>query len=239
MINRNVVTSEDGSKTLKLEGFDESYHSMFGALAESRHIYIECGLNYFMKKTLNKNNISILEVGLGTGLNCLLTALYLKNHSEVEISYTAIEKYPVTKEEAIALDHPSLFDAEMDVAYGLSLAIQDSPWGVKTNIMPNFSILKVEDDLISFIDRDINPTFPGFKFDIIYFDAFAPEIQPELWSKDVFKKLIEVTKPDGIFVTYSSKGIVKRALREVGFVVSRLKGPKGKRHILRAQKGLF
>ena len=239
MINRNVVTSEDGSKTLKLEGFDESYHSMFGALAESRHIYIGCGLNYFMERTLHKKNISILEVGLGTGLNCLLTALYLKNHPEIDINYTAIEKYPVTKEEVNALDHPSLFGNETKAAYSLSKAIHDSPWGIKTNITPNFSLIKVEDDLIRFIDKDYNSNFPGIKYDIIYFDAFAPEIQPELWSDDIFKKIIEITKPNGILVTYSSKGVVKRALREAGFIVSRLKGPKGKRHIIRAEKGLL
>jgi len=239
MIKRNIVTSEDGSKTLKLEDFDESYHSLFGALSESRHIYIGCGLNFLKDQLPPQNIISILEVGLGTGLNCLLTALEVKENKETEVNYTTVEKYPVTMEEALALDHPSLFDDNREAAASLSLKIHESPWGTNTNIMPHFSLLKIEDDLIRFIDKEINPTVTKYQFDLIYFDAFAPDIQPELWSEDTFKKIFKVTKPGGVLVTYSSKGIVKRALREAGFIVSRLKGPKGKRHVLRAVKELL
>ena len=239
MIKRNIVTSEDGSKTLRLEDFEESYHSMFGALSESRHIYIGCGFNYLMEQLPPLNKISILEVGLGTGLNCLLTALDVKGRKGIEVDYTTVEKYPVTKEEALALDHPSQFDNNREEAAGISVEIHSSPWGIKTNIMPQFSLLKIEDDLIRFIDKGINPKVQGYQFDLIYFDAFAPDIQPELWSEEVFRKIFEVTKPGGILVTYSSKGIVKRALREAGFIVSRLKGPKGKRHVLRAVKELL
>jgi tRNA U34 5-methylaminomethyl-2-thiouridine-forming methyltransferase MnmC len=239
MIKRNIVTSGDGSKTFKLEDFDESYHSMFGALAESRHIYIGCGLKYLMEKTPLRGKIRILEVGLGTGLNCMLTALELRNHPEIEIDYTAVEKYPVTNEEVIALDHSSLFSDEKEEAKVLSVKIHNSPWEIKTSVLPNFSLLKIEDDFVHFVNNSCNPDISEYKFDLIYFDAFAPEIQPELWSEDIFKKIIGVTETEGILVTYSSKGIVKRALREAGFTVSRLKGPKGKRHIIRAEKTLL
>lgn len=237
MINRKIVTSEDGSRTLKLDDFDESFHSLFGAFTESRHIYTGCGLEYIIQKsTGQKRIINILEVGLGTGLNCLLTAMTAKNNPDIFINYTAVEKYPVTIAEAKELDHPSLFEDERDTAKKISVKIHNSPWGEDVKLLPNFTLKKVEMDFLCFINKKSFTTMSGSPFDLIYFDAFAPDIQPELWSEDLFIKVFEETKQGGVLVTYSSKGIVKRALRSAGFTVARLKGPKGKRHILRAEK---
>lgn len=237
MINRKIVTSEDGSRTLKLDDFDESFHSLFGAFTESRHIYTGCGLEYIIQKsTGQKRIINILEVGLGTGLNCLLTAMTAKNNPDIFINYTAVEKYPVTIAEAKELDHPSLFEDERDTAKKISVKIHNSPWGEDVKLLPNFTLKKVEMDFLCFINKKSFTTMSGSPFDLIYFDAFAPDIQPELWSEDLFIKVFEITKQGGVLVTYSSKGIVKRALRGAGFTVTRLKGPKGKRHILRAEK---
>lgn len=237
MINRKIVTSEDGSRTIKLDDFDESFHSLYGAFSESLHIYIGYGLEYIIQKSTGQRRIiNILEVGLGTGLNCLLTAITAVKNPEVFFNYTAVEKYPVTIAEAKQLDHPSLFEDKRNTAEKISYIIHNSPWGEDVKILQNFTLNKVEMDFLDFIKAETLSKISGLSFDLVYFDAFAPDIQPEMWSEELFVKVFEMTKQDGVLVTYSSKGIVKRALRSAGFAVARLKGPKGKRHILRAEK---
>lgn len=230
-MKRRVVTSEDGSRTLSLTDADESYHSMFGAVTESRHIYTGAGLEYLVSTLGEDKSIRILEIGFGTGLNCLLTALHAYENPAVSLHYTTIEKYPVTPEEIEMLDHPSLFEKTRHKAKILSAAIHGAAWEEESAVLKNMTLLKIEDDIC-----DALPRLVDGKFNLVYFDAFAPDLQPELWSLENFKRIFESMEKGGVLVTYSSKGVVKTALREAGFEVSRLKGPKGKRHMVRAVK---
>ena len=231
-MKRALIRSADGSLTLKLAEYDESYHSINGALSESSYIYIKCGLAYYAE---NKKEINIFEVGLGTGLNCLLSAIFALKNQSVNINYSCIEKYPVTNEEFLSLNHiksilkqPCNYSAhEISEIKNLHEKIQYSGWEERTELLSNFTLKKINSDLLIYkAKRQVN--------DIVFFDAFSPNTQPELWTKAVFEKMYKSLKSGGILLTYSSKGIVKQALRESGFDVCRLKGPIGKRHIVRA-----
>ncbi len=255
-MNRQLTRSADGSNTLKLEEFDESYHSMNGALAESCHIFIECGLKYYLKNLTTRKKpenstsleINIFEVGLGTGLNCLLTALYTFENKNVRIKYTGIEKFPISDEEFQALDHMNAIVSQNtldlsgclnDILQNTCKEIQYCEWEKWTLLLPNFSLLKLNSDLVRYAgvkSSSDSISLSVSEYDIVYFDAFSPNTQPELWSVEIFCSIYDAIKPGGILVTYCSKGIVKQALRESGFEVSRLPGPKGKRHIIRATK---
>lgn len=230
-MKRRVVTSEDGSRTLTLTDAEESYHSMFGALTESRHIYLGAGLEYLESTLGEEKSVRILEIGFGTGLNCLLTALHAYEHPDFSIHYTSIEKYPVTPEEIEMLDHPSLFEKTRHKAKILSAAINGAAWEKESAVLKNMTLLKIEDDIC-----DALPKLVDRRFNLVYFDAFAPDLQPELWSLQNFKTIFNSMECGGVLVTYSSKGTVKSTLREAGFEVSRLRGPKGKRHMVRAVK---
>ena len=232
-MRRRVITSEDGSRTLALEEFVESYHSIHGALTESLHIFIREGLKYYFSKYPERSEISVLEAGLGTGLNCLLTALELNSQPQIDkINYLAVEKFPVTIDEAELLDYPSLFPENLG-ASSVYKIIHSCQWQARTTICNRMILEKIENSF-----EDEFPKNPDNTLDIVYYDAFSPETQPELWSVEIFRDLYRALKPGGILVTYSSKGIVKRALRESGFEVKRLQGPKGKKHIVRAEKPL-
>lgn len=214
-----IVETADGSNTLYSEEYKAHYHSLHGALQESRHIFIENGFKYFLK-----DELSILEVGFGTGLNAALTssAAYL---NKVKTIYTGIELHPLSQEILDKINYKSVLP-EYD--YDNWKTIHSLGWGLRGVISDFFTILKLNDDICTTVLKK--------SYDIIYYDAFAPEDQPELWEKNLFEKLYLSTKPNGILVTYCSKGIVKQALRNAGYKVERLPGPIGKRHILRAIK---
>lgn len=235
-MKRGLIRSADGSYTLKLADYDESYHSINGALSESNYIYIGCGLSYY-SNFIHPVELNIFEVGLGTGLNCMLSALFAIENRSVRINYSCIEKYPVTNEEFRTLDH---INAILSQPGGYSREevteikkvyekIQYSNWEERVELLPNFTLLKINSDLLVFKGENRI-------YDIIYFDAFSPNTQPELWTEEIFKGLFNSLKVGGILVTYSSKGIVKQALRDSGFDIRRLPGPKGKRHIIRATR---
>jgi len=235
-MKRELIKSADGSNTLKLAEYDESYHSVNGALTESNYIYIGCGLKYYTENVSIKE-ISILEIGFGTGLNCLLSAIFALKHTNIVINYSGIEKYPVTDEEFRSLNHiesilgqTDIFSAEeVTEIRKINEMIQFADWDKSVDILPNFTLTKINSDILLYKgDWQIN--------DIVYFDAFSPGSQPELWTGQVFREIYKSVKAGGILVTYSSKGIVKQALRESGFEVSRLNGPPGKRHIVRATR---
>src|SRR3989339_488593 len=224
-MKRELITSADGSNTLKLTEFDESYHSINGALAESNYIYIRCGLKYYTENVLCKG-INIYEVGFGTGLNCILSAIFALKNRSIAIKYTGIEKYPVTNEEFHSLNHieailkkTDIFSAEeVTGIQKINEMIQLADWDKCVEILPNFTLTKINSDILLYKgDGQIN--------DIVYFDAFSPGSQPELWTREVFGEIYKSIKPGGILVTYSSKGVVKQALRESGFEVCRLNGP--------------
>ena len=216
---RHVVT-KDGSSTLFAPRFDEHYHSLYGAVQESMHVFIQSGL--YVHKII-EGPISVLEMGFGTGLNALLTCLY---KGKKVISYTTLEAYPVATELLQRLNYAD--EIEGDQVKKLFEAIHSAPWEIKSQIAPGFQLLKHQIQL-----QDYEP---AESFDVIYFDAFAPNAQPELWTVPIFTKFFHSLNPGGVFVTYSAKGDVRRALISAGFVVEKIPGPPGKREMLRGRK---
>lgn len=212
---RELKITDDGSHTLYLPDFDEHYHSTFGAIQEATHIYIDAGL-----KKCTAENIAVLEVGFGTGLNCLLTAI----NTEKTIFYHGIELYPLSISQVKALNYPE----NIPNSQQLFQQLHQCDWNKSQAITPCFQLLKSE--------GDITTTPLSGNYDLVYFDAFAPDVQPELWRDEVFQKIYDHCNDNAILMTYCSKGIVKQALRAAGFTVKRLAGPPGKRHILQAIK---
>jgi tRNA U34 5-methylaminomethyl-2-thiouridine-forming methyltransferase MnmC len=217
-MNQLVITG-DGSHTIYVPGLKEHYHSVFGAVRESEHIFLGAGFNYCRADPLN-----IFEVGFGTGLNALLTAIRSMKGTR-KVYYTSIEKYPLEEELIRSINHREFAGCEGE---SIANAISSAPWGEMTEICRNFSLKKTRADLL------IDP-IEGY-YDLIYFDAFGPDKQPEMWSSDIFARISDSTVKGGVLVTYSCKGEVKRSLRSSGFNVNLLPGPAGKRHIIRAVK---
>ena len=210
----------DGSYTLYVPELDEHYHSVKGALTESQHIFIDMGLKHSSVTAPH-----ILEIGLGTGLNCVLTLLEAKE-SQRHVYYTGIERYPLNEEIIRKLNYPSIIGKECEDDY---FAIHQAPWEEDVCLSPWFTLHKMEGDFTHYSFEQ--------KYDIIYFDAFAPEKQPEMWEQSLFDNLYQVLNEGGILTTYCAKGVVRRMLQTAGFKVERLPGPPGgKREILRATK---
>lgn len=215
------VLSGDGSHTLFVPAMNEHYHSVFGAINESRHIFINAGYHAVNKSA---GNIRILEIGFGTGLNALLT--YFESMSEgIAVDYVSIEKNPLAETLYSQLNYPEIIP--LPGCREIFMALHASGWKVPVKISEKFSLHKIDIALEDFIPE--NETF-----DLVYFDAFNPVVQPEMWTPEVFRKMAEALKPGGILVTYSTRGIVKRSLKETGFALEKLPGPAGKREILRA-----
>lgn len=211
-----IEQTNDGSNTLFVPRLNEHYHSTKGALTESRHVFVETGMG-----KVTKDAIRILEIGFGTGLNAFLTLLKAEERN-IKIQYTTLELYPLewnTVEKLNYADSP-VFEQ-----------IHQSVWGREAEITDYFTLLKLNED---FTRYDFNSHEP---FDVIYFDAFAPEKQPEMWSQPLFDLLYSVTTTGGVLTTYCAKGVIRRMLQQSGFMVERLPGPPGgKREILRATK---
>jgi tRNA U34 5-methylaminomethyl-2-thiouridine-forming methyltransferase MnmC len=212
-----IFLTEDGSNSLYLPEFDETYHSRHGAIQESMHVFIENGL-----KSINKKNIKILEFGFGTGLNALMTLI---NSKEKYIEYTGIEKFPL---DITLLNQLNYAKSEEELVLFEKIHLAD--WNKKVVITDDFTLEQIKSDFIRFQSDE--------KFDIIYFDAFAPRVQPELWTKEIFEKTFRLLSKEGILVTYCAKGSVKRTLKEVGFKVISLPGPPGKREMTKAVKNV-
>lgn len=208
-----IVNTSDGSQTLRHAVTGETYHSVNGAVAESMHVFIRNGFEAHAA-----NHVRIFEAGFGTGLNALLT-LHAAREAGRSVDYTAVELYPVTPEVASAMTYAS---------NPLFIRMHEVPWGATHEIADGFSLTKIHGDLANMHIDAI--------FDIVYYDAFAPDSQPELWTEDVFRRIYGLLAPGGILLTYSAKGDVKRALRAAGFEVMRLEGAPGKRHMVRAVK---
>ena len=220
-MKRKIIITGDGSKTILIEDWQEQYHSKHGAINEARHVFIKNGLEHYIAKT-KKNNISILEIGFGTGLNAFLSAIEAEK-IHCKINYTGVEAYPVKKEEIQQLNYVDQIDA---TASNLYAKLHDCEWETTCEISPNFKLIKRQQFFSDINDKDC--------FDLIYFDAFGARVQPELWTKEIFKKMYEALKVGGVLVTYAAIGKVKRDMLELGFAVERLPGPPGKRHMLRA-----
>lgn len=223
MIKRKIIVTADGSTTLFDSVSGEHYHSMNGAITESMHVFIENGLKPAM---LRHQKLKVLEYGFGTGLNALLTFQHLQK-LDVPCEYTTLEAFPLNEYEIRQLNFwqkEPLSDLET-----IFLRMHDCDWNSFVQIDINFSIRKLQLDF-----RNFNPE--SLTYNLVYFDAFSPSSQAELWTTHIFEKIYKSLDNNGIFVTYSASGLVKRALREAGFRVKRLPGPPGKRHMLFATK---
>lgn len=214
-----VIQTEDGSFSIYTKELDETYHSVHGALQESNHVFIKNGL-----RLIDKKNISILEVGLGTGLSAALSCIEAVKKG-LTVSYTALEPYPLGLEiiEQVAGGYPEDI-AEIQI---LLAKIEDGKYQ-KINAHFNF---------IWHLNRIQTFNFKS-RYDLIYFDAFAPGKQPDMWTLEIFKKLYDILNPGGIFTTYCAKGEVKRNLKLAGFTVKAVEGPPGKREMTVAHKEL-
>ena len=236
ILKREIVITADGSSTLRLSEMDECYHSVNGALAESAHIFINNGLKRFLSEWESSvgtvgDCITVLEVGLGTGLNCILTAIESLNYNNLHFNYIALEKYPVTEQELKSLCYEKFLGRDYN---SVLEKIHSAHWEVSEDILANFTLKKIECDIKELEGERFKATIQNV--DVVYFDAFSPNIQPELWSREVFEGLFSMMSSGSILITYSSRGSVKSALREAGFMVKRLKGPSGKRHITLATR---
>ncbi len=216
-----IKLTRDGSSTLYVPELDEHYHSAFGAVTESRHVFIQHGL-----QSLQRDPVTIFEVGFGTGLNALLACRYAQKNN-LTVRYYALEKSPPEESLIESLNYVEQTGGEDRFSRAFSL-MHGAAWGIMTDITPFFSLCKINDDLTVFK--------PGFRYDLIFFDAFAPGKQPEMWTKEIFENLCLPLSPGGILVTYCAKGEVKRLLKQTGFRVEVLAGPPGKRHMIRAWK---
>ncbi len=212
-----LVTTSDGSPTLLNEELEEHYHSRHGAIRESQHVFIDAGL----KAVTVQGCVNILEIGLGTGLNAFLTFLEKK-----EVMYTALEAFPLDESITNALNYPALLNA--DAANDVFRNIHSSDWGRVITLSSTFELKKIK--------GKVQDTELDQAFHLIYFDAFAPGVQPELWTKEIFDKMFAALLPGGILVTYCAKGEVKRNMKAAGFTIEALQGPPGKREMTRAKR---
>ncbi|MEM6262256.1 MAG: tRNA (5-methylaminomethyl-2-thiouridine)(34)-methyltransferase MnmD [Bacteroidota bacterium] len=209
----------DGSYSLYSQTYGEPYHSRHGAISESRHVFIRMGLEAFLVNS--PEQVRILEMGLGTGLNAWLTALY---PLEIPVTYTALEAYPLGASQWQALNYAELAEDPNQVFEN----IHQAAWYTRVPLTDQFTLEKVHATLEDFQSPQA--------FDVVYFDAFAPNSQPELWTEAVFEKMYGLMAPGGLLVTYCAKGAVRRAMQAAGFEVERLPGPPGKREMLRARR---
>jgi tRNA U34 5-methylaminomethyl-2-thiouridine-forming methyltransferase MnmC len=219
-MKRAIIRTSDGSTTIHLPDWDEHYHSKHGAIQEAKHVFIKNGLSLFEGKS-----IAILEIGFGTGLNAFITFLEAPKLNQL-IDYVGVEAYPVSEEEVLGMNYVQELNAENKAAVFRQMHAMD--WEQKTAVTKEFSLSKRKQFFNEIDDVE--------KFDLIYFDAFGYRVQPELWSTEIFQKMYNALKPNGILVTYAARGVVKRSMLAVGFTVEKLAGPPGKREMFRATK---
>jgi len=219
-LERKIITTLDGSTTIQLVGWEECYHSKNGAIQEAYHVFIKNGLHL-----MQGESVSILEIGFGTGLNALVTLLEAKKNN-LSINYTGVEAYPVLLEEALLMNYTT----QLKVETTDFRKMHECNWEKAIVISPSFKLTKRKQFF-----NEINDVG---QFDLIYFDAFGYQYQPELWSTDIFKIMFNALKKEGVLVTYAARGVVKRSMKEVGFTVNKVEGPPGKREMMIACKKL-
>lgn len=220
LMERKVIQTNDGSSSIFVPELNENYHSTHGALQESKHVFLKKGLEFVTKK-----NLAIFEVGFGTGLNTLLT-YFEGERLGLKIRYHTVEKYPVNPQELNSLNYPSMI--EQDSASAVFDKMHDAEWGEELALSESFALRKIKSDLKLM-------ELPAM-YDLVYFDAFAPNKQENMWSEEIFLKLYKAMNPSGLLVTYCAKGSVRRTMIAAGFDVQRTEGPPGKREMLQAFK---
>ena len=219
-MKRKIITTADGSTSIYIEDWQETYHSKHGAVQEAIHVFIKNGLTI-----IPSSNIAVLEIGFGTGLNALISCLEADKTLK-KIHYYGVDAYPVSVEEIAQMNYPTTLNTT-DAEDQFNLMHQCN-WNEETEITPNFYLTKCK---LRFEEIDYQN-----KFDIIYFDAFGYRVQPELWSLDIFKKMYLSLKKNGVLVTYAARSIIKKNMIEAGFTVEKMAGPPGKREMMRATK---
>ncbi|OHX68573.1 tRNA (5-methylaminomethyl-2-thiouridine)(34)-methyltransferase MnmD [Flammeovirga pacifica] len=222
MGNIKIIETGDGSSSLYNEALNETYHSSHGALTESRYVFIKSGFEAIRE---GKLEVNILEVGMGTGLNAILMVEQALKYPEVTINYVTLEPFPLSEELIDGLNYNQLFEEHLTPYFK---QLHSAEWDKVTDILPNFKLHKQKTTLEDFQSDKT--------FETIFFDAFAPNKQPEVWFVENLKKTFDYTSQDGIFVTYCAKGQLRRDLVSVGYDVERYPGPPGKREMLRGWK---
>jgi tRNA U34 5-methylaminomethyl-2-thiouridine-forming methyltransferase MnmC len=221
-LERNILITKDGSHTIAVAGTGLTYHSLHGAVQESRHVFIREGLQYYLQQHPDTDRLQLFEMGLGTGLNALLT-LQEAEAMQLPVEYTAVELNPLTTAEIQLLNYGGLLNLE-EAMQGLHSA----PWSQPVPLSAYFTLTKVQVSLPDYR--------PAERFHVVFYDAFAPLAQPELWAEAIFRQLYDCLLPGGVLVTYCSKSIVRRAMQAAGFTVQKVPGPPGKREMLRATR---
>ncbi|ADV47718.1 protein of unknown function DUF752 [Cellulophaga algicola DSM 14237] len=219
-MERKIITTSDGSTTIQIVDWNEQYHSIHGAIQEAYHVFIKMGLSLYKDR-----DVSILEIGFGTGLNALITCIEAQKIN-LNVKYTGIEAYPVSLLEIKQLNYIEQLKAQ--TYEDLFLKMHASDWEKPIKLSPTFELIKEQKDFMHIKNEGA--------YDLIYFDAFGARVQPELWTEDIFKIMYAALNKNGVLVTYAAKGSVRRAMLAVGFTVERLEGPPGKREMLRATK---
>lgn len=224
-MQRNLIVTKDGSHSVAIPEWKASYHSLYGALQESLHVYIESGLKYWFNQHAAASRCVIFEMGFGTGLNALLSVIEAKKLQR-RLIYEAVEAFPLEDSITQQLNYCEALEAPSWQPVFESL--HSGEWNKTQEITDLFSFKKIHAPLAEY-----TPTEP---INIIFYDAFAPAAQPELWTQEVFEHMLNILAPDGMLVTYCSKGDVRRALQAAGFSVEKIPGPPGKREMIRASK---
>ncbi len=216
-----IIKTEDGSQSLYNEGLNETYHSTHGALTESKYVFIQQGLNLIVGR--GKNDISILEVGLGTGLNAILVQEYAQRSPGLNIDFSTLEPFPLSPDLVTELKYDELIDGISRESFE---KLHACAWETPISALDNFTFTKYKSPLAGFETES--------KFDLVFYDAFAPSKQPEMWEKALLSKVCSLLNDSGVFVTYCARGQLKRDLADLGLTVETLPGPPGKKEMVRA-----
>jgi tRNA U34 5-methylaminomethyl-2-thiouridine-forming methyltransferase MnmC len=221
VLKREIIQTNDGSTTIHLPEWDESYHSKHGAIQEAYHVFIKNGLSLKQGQT-----ISVLEIGFGTGLNAFITYLEAQKNNQ-QINYVGVEAYPVSIDEALQMNYPNEIDTSKKDIFN---QMHECEWEQKNTLSHNFTLTKRRQFFQDIKDKNA--------FDLIYFDAFGFRVQPELWSEEIFNSMYKGLKTNGVLVTYACRSSIKKAMLSAGFSVEKLPGAPGKREMLRATKAI-
>jgi len=221
-MKREILITADGSTTIRIPDWDENYHSSHGAIQEAKHVFIANGLDLFN----NQAEISILEIGFGTGLNAFIT--FLETQKKEKVNYVGVEAYPIAQEEVTQMNYPSELKANSFTT--IFEKLHNCNWEQEVPIASHFKFTKRQQLFQDIEDKN--------QFNLIYFDAFGFPLQPELWSELIFKKMFDALLPNGVLVTYACRTSIKNAMIAAGFTIEKLPGAPGKREMLRATKNL-
>ena len=219
-MKREIIITSDGSTSIHLPEWEESYHSKHGAIQEAQHVFIKNGLSL-----CKGQSVSVLEIGFGTGLNAFITFLESQKNNQ-KIDYVGVEGFPISLEEVFQMNYVNQLNSNQFESEFKRMHTSD--WEKNVTISDTFRLTKRKQLFNEINDKN--------QFDIIYFDAFGYRVQPELWSVDIFTKMFEALKERGILVTYACRGPIKNAMKEAGFKIEKLAGPPGKREMLRGWK---